>query len=117
MPTDPRDAAVTYHDSERIIGVVVTHRRRELLATSLGVLAARAKANEKRWSPAPNEIVANSTAVRERIRQWWGRDARVVYPPVAPPTSLRVMCHGVTISSRSVAWCPTSGSTGPSPRP
>lgn len=49
---------------------------------ALGVLGARAKANEKRWSPAPNEIVANSTAVRERIRQWWGRDARVVHPPV-----------------------------------
>ncbi len=43
MPTDPRAAAVPYDDAERIIGVVVTHRRRELLATSLGVLAAQTR--------------------------------------------------------------------------
>lgn len=49
---------------------------------ALGLLAARAKANEVRWSPAPQQIVANSTAVRNRIRDWWGRDALVVHPPV-----------------------------------
>ena len=50
--------------------------------TALGLLAARAKANEARWSPAPQEVVANSSAVRDRIRDWWGRDALVVHPPV-----------------------------------
>ena len=43
MPTDPRRAAVTTDDTERIIGVVVTHKRRELLATSLDVLAAQTR--------------------------------------------------------------------------
>lgn len=49
---------------------------------ALGLLAARAKANEIRWSPHPELIVANSTAVRDRIRAWWGRDAEVIHPPV-----------------------------------
>lgn len=49
---------------------------------ALGALAQRAKANESRWSSRPELIVANSTAVRDRIRAWWGRDAEVVHPPV-----------------------------------
>lgn len=49
---------------------------------ALAALAARAKANEVRWSPGPQLVVANSTAVRDRIRAWWRRDAEVVHPPV-----------------------------------
>lgn len=49
---------------------------------ALGMLAARAKANETRWSARPELVIANSTAVRDRIRSWWGRDAEVVHPPV-----------------------------------
>ena len=45
-------------------------------------LAARARANEARWSGRPEVVVANSTAVRDRVRRWWGRDAEVAFPPV-----------------------------------
>ncbi|MFL0578391.1 glycosyltransferase [Dietzia sp. 179-F 9C3 NHS] len=50
--------------------------------SALSVLAARARANERRWAPVPEVVVANSAAVRDRIRAWWGRDAEVVHPPV-----------------------------------
>jgi glycosyltransferase involved in cell wall biosynthesis len=40
----------------------------------------------RRWDFAaaqrPDIVLANSTAVRERIRQWWGRESTVVHPPV-----------------------------------
>jgi len=40
----------------------------------------------RRWdrttSQRPDVLVANSTAVRERIRRYWGRDAEVIHPPV-----------------------------------
>ncbi len=49
---------------------------------ALAVLAARARANETRWAHRPQIVVANSTAVRDRIRNWWGRDAEVLHPPV-----------------------------------
>lgn len=49
---------------------------------ALAVLAARAKVNETRWAQRPRIVVANSTAVRDRVRSWWGRDAEVVHPPV-----------------------------------
>lgn len=49
---------------------------------ALHLLAARARANEARWAPRPEIVVANSSAVRDRIHNWWGRDAEVVHPPV-----------------------------------
>jgi glycosyltransferase involved in cell wall biosynthesis len=40
----------------------------------------------RRWDVAtsrrPDELVANSAAVADRIRRLWGRDARVIHPPV-----------------------------------
>ncbi|MGD7003479.1 glycosyltransferase [Corynebacterium halotolerans] len=53
-----------------------------LSGAALRMLAARAKANELAWAPQVTGIVANSTAVRERIRHRWDRDATVVHPPV-----------------------------------
>ncbi len=32
--------------------------------------------------PRVNRFIANSTAVRDRIRAYWGRDATVIHPPV-----------------------------------
>lgn len=49
---------------------------------ALSALAAVAKRNEQRYAPRVGAIMANSTAVRDRIRDWWGRDADVVFPPV-----------------------------------
>ncbi|MGP6175228.1 glycosyltransferase [Corynebacterium sp. A21] len=49
---------------------------------ALQLLAHRARANEKKWAPQVTAIVANSTAVAERIENWWHREATVVHPPV-----------------------------------
>jgi len=37
---------------------------------------------DRRTSVRPDQLVANSRAVRERIRRYWGRDAEIVHPPV-----------------------------------
>jgi glycosyltransferase involved in cell wall biosynthesis len=37
---------------------------------------------DRRTSQRPDVLVANSAAVAERIRQYWGREARVIHPPV-----------------------------------
>ena len=50
------------------------------LAGSL--LSAPLRTWDRRTSQRPTQLVANSQAVRERIRSWWGRDADVIYPPV-----------------------------------
>lgn len=50
--------------------------------TALGLLAAVQRPADRRAATRPDLLVANSTAVRERIRRWWGRDAVVVHPPV-----------------------------------
>lgn len=49
---------------------------------ALAALAARARSNETRWASRPEAVVANSSAVRDRIQAWWGRDAEVIHPPV-----------------------------------
>ncbi|MBS4100745.1 glycosyltransferase [Tsukamurella paurometabola] len=48
----------------------------------LAALAARARAVETAAVPHLDVVVANSTAVAERIERWWGVPARVVPPPV-----------------------------------
>ena len=50
-------------------------------------LAARAmraplRAWDRRTSQRPDVLIANSAAVRGRIREWWGRDAEVIHPSV-----------------------------------
>lgn len=51
-------------------------------AAVLTALAAIARRGEKSSAPRLSAVVANSSAVAERIRAWWGRDAHVVHPPV-----------------------------------
>jgi glycosyltransferase involved in cell wall biosynthesis len=51
--------------------------------TALTMLAAGARRAELAATPRLDRVVANSTAVAERINQWWHReDAVVVHPPV-----------------------------------
>lgn len=51
-------------------------------AAILTALAAIARRGETKAAPRLRTIVANSSAVAERIAQWWGREAVVVHPPV-----------------------------------
>jgi glycosyltransferase involved in cell wall biosynthesis len=46
------------------------------------VLSRPLRTWDRRTARQPDYLVANSTAVRERIRRWWGRDADVIHPPV-----------------------------------
>lgn len=51
-------------------------------AAALAVLARLAKKGESAAAPRLRSIVANSTAVADRIKEWWQRDSTVVHPPV-----------------------------------
>jgi glycosyltransferase involved in cell wall biosynthesis len=51
-------------------------------ASALHALASTTRRDELAAAPRLTSIVANSTAVAERIRRWWGRDSVVVHPPV-----------------------------------
>ncbi|KXP09308.1 glycosyl transferase family 1 [Tsukamurella pulmonis] len=49
---------------------------------ALAALAARTRAVERAAVPHLDVVLANSTAVADRIERWWGVAARVVPPPV-----------------------------------
>ena len=49
------------------------------ILTALSVVARRC---EVAAAPRLHTIVANSSAVADRVQNWWGRDALVVHPPV-----------------------------------
>lgn len=49
---------------------------------ALALLASSARRAELAAAPRLRRIVANSTAVADRINRWWHRDAVVVHPPV-----------------------------------
>lgn len=51
-------------------------------AAALAVLGRIAKRGESAAAPRLRRVIANSTAVAERITQWWHRDSTVVHPPV-----------------------------------
>lgn len=51
-------------------------------AAILSAIAVLAKRNELAAAPHLAKIVANSSAVAQRISQWWERPAVVVHPPV-----------------------------------
>jgi glycosyltransferase involved in cell wall biosynthesis len=46
------------------------------------VLSGPLRTWDRRTARQPDYLVANSGAVRDRIRRWWGRDAEVIHPPV-----------------------------------
>ena len=45
-------------------------------------LAATLRRSDRRAAAHPDRVIANSPAVADRVRQWWGREATVVFPPV-----------------------------------
>ncbi|OMC29664.1 glycosyl transferase family 1 [Mycobacterium sp. GA-1841] len=51
-------------------------------AAILTALAAVARRCEVTAAPRLHTVVANSSAVAERIRAWWQREATVIHPPV-----------------------------------
>jgi glycosyltransferase involved in cell wall biosynthesis len=63
-----------YCEHERVPRLV-----RHFLPPFMGALRRR----DRVMSSRVDQFVANSTAVRDRIRAFWRRDADVVYPPVA----------------------------------
>ena len=50
---------------------------------ALRAAAGRLRRSDRRAAARPDRFVANSTAVRDRIRRFYGRQATVVHPPVA----------------------------------
>lgn len=48
----------------------------------LGAFAASQRGADRRAAARPDALMANSTAVAERVDSWWGRQAHVVHPPV-----------------------------------
>jgi glycosyltransferase involved in cell wall biosynthesis len=59
------------------------NRVRGAKGMALAALRGRLRAWDRRASERPDVYVANSTAVVERIRRFYGRDAELVPPPVA----------------------------------
>lgn len=57
-------------------GSSATHR------ALLTAFAATQRRRDHRAAQRPDVIVANSSTVSRRIKQWWGRDSIVVHPPV-----------------------------------
>lgn len=51
-------------------------------AAGLTAFAAAYRRADRSAAGRVHTLVANSTAVAGRIRDWWGRDAQVVHPPV-----------------------------------
>lgn len=49
---------------------------------ALRPLMAMLRRQDRATLPRVNRFVANSTAVRDRIRAFWGRDAAIIHPPV-----------------------------------
>jgi glycosyltransferase involved in cell wall biosynthesis len=57
-------------------------RRRGLAGLALRAARGRLQRRDREAARGPDSIVANSTAVQERIRRFYGRDAVVIHPPV-----------------------------------
>ena len=49
---------------------------------ALAAFAALQRRPDRRAAQRPARLIANSTAVADRINQWWGRESVVVPPPV-----------------------------------
>lgn len=48
----------------------------------LAAFAAAFRRHDRAAAARLRTVVANSTAVADRVRRWWGREAEVVHPPV-----------------------------------
>jgi glycosyltransferase involved in cell wall biosynthesis len=54
-----------------------------VVGAALRAYAGLQRVPDRRSAARPDLLLANSTAVAERIRRWWGRESVVVPPPVA----------------------------------
>jgi glycosyltransferase involved in cell wall biosynthesis len=72
------------HTPMRYAWLVDTERGRLTGARGHGLrlLSGRLRRTDRAAAQRPDRLVANSTAVRERIRRFYERDADVVHPPV-----------------------------------
>jgi glycosyltransferase involved in cell wall biosynthesis len=81
----PGTPCVCYcHTPMRYAWLADTDRGRLSGARGVGLRLASGwlRRGDRRAAQRPDLLVANSTAVRERIRRFYGRDAAVVHPPV-----------------------------------
>jgi glycosyltransferase involved in cell wall biosynthesis len=70
------------------------------------VLSRPLRTWDRRTALQPDHLVANSGAVRDRIRRWWGRDADVIHPPV-DVNDLRVSAESdgyLLVAARQLAY-------------
>ncbi len=63
-------------------GYVERERMSPAMRRALGPLMAGMRRWDRRTAARVDRFAANSTAVRDRIRAFWDRDATVIYPPV-----------------------------------
>ena len=81
FPVNPGGVHLSYvHTPARYVHLPEIDRRRQGLAQRTAVSAT--KRIERLTSRHVDSYAANSAEVRDRIREFWGRDARVVNPPV-----------------------------------
>lgn len=81
LPVTDGGAHVSYvHTPARYLHLPQIDRRRR--AGGRRVAVAATKLIERRTSRHVDSYAANSVEVRDRIRDFWGRDARVINPPV-----------------------------------
>ncbi|WP_198955193.1 glycosyltransferase [Kineosporia sp. R_H_3] len=81
FPLNPGGAHLSYvHTPARYVHLPEIDRRRRAGLQSLAVGVT--KQIERRTSRHVDSYAANSVEVQQRIREFWGRDARVVNPPV-----------------------------------
>lgn len=103
----------TFRDHE------MASRAGRIALSALGKLARR---GELRAAPRLSHVIANSHAVAERIRDWWGLPSTVISPPVridrfSPDPSIRredfYLCAGrlVPYKRADLAIRPRSGPT------
>jgi glycosyltransferase involved in cell wall biosynthesis len=86
VKTAPDTLHVCYcHTPMRYVWMPEAERERlsGVKRAALGMLRGRLRAWDRRASQRPDVYLANSTAVVERIRRFYGRDAELVPPPVA----------------------------------
>jgi glycosyltransferase involved in cell wall biosynthesis len=84
QPPDEALHVVYCHTPLRYVWMADVDRRRpgRLAGAGLSALRRPLRALDRRAARGPDLFVANSNAVRNRIRAFYGRDAAVVHPPV-----------------------------------
>ena len=82
---------------------VERERMSAAMRRALGPVMAAMRWWDRRTAARVDRFVANSSAVQDRIRAFWGRDATILYPPVdvdrfAPAPAGEVGCYFLMVS-------------------